>query len=87
MKLSVIATALLPLASAASFSKEEYVSGEVMAKMMEAKEVCHYHSTSHNVRILTIAVCVGQQESPGLLRQQEVERMAQAQGKQGFNSL
>jgi hypothetical protein len=59
MKFSVIATTLLPLASAASFSKEEYVSGEVMAKMMEAKEVCRYHSTSHNVRVLTIAVCVG----------------------------
>ena len=34
---TVAAAALLPLAY--GFSKEEYDSGEVMAKMMEAKEV------------------------------------------------
>ncbi|KAF2744808.1 hypothetical protein M011DRAFT_496066 [Sporormia fimetaria CBS 119925] len=38
MKFTAIATALLPLAYAASFTKEQYESGEVMAKMMEAKE-------------------------------------------------
>jgi hypothetical protein len=87
MKFSCIATALLPLASAALFSKEEYVSGEVMSKMMVAKEVCDCHSVTHNIYLQTIAGCVGQQESPRLLRQQEVERMAQAQGQQGFNPL
>ncbi|KAF2009259.1 hypothetical protein BU24DRAFT_445137 [Aaosphaeria arxii CBS 175.79] len=38
MKLLTIAAALSSLASAASFSKEEYESGQVMAWMMEAKE-------------------------------------------------
>jgi hypothetical protein len=41
MKLLTIATGLLPLVSAARYSKEQYDSGEVMAKMMEAKEVLH----------------------------------------------
>jgi hypothetical protein len=39
MKFSTIAAALLPLAATAAFTKEEYDSGEVMAKMMQAKEV------------------------------------------------
>ncbi|KAF2260017.1 hypothetical protein CC78DRAFT_502275 [Lojkania enalia] len=38
MKFAAVAAALLPLASGAMFSKEEYDSGDVMAKMMEAKE-------------------------------------------------
>ncbi|KAF2703631.1 hypothetical protein K504DRAFT_463356 [Pleomassaria siparia CBS 279.74] len=39
MKFTTFATALMPLAAdAALFSKEEYVSGTVMAQMMEAKE-------------------------------------------------
>ena len=59
MKFSGIATVLLPLASAALFSKEEYVSGEVMSKMMVAKEVYHWHSTTYNVQLLTIVDCVG----------------------------
>lgn len=41
MKWTTIATALaaVPLASAAGYSKEQYRSGEVMEKMMMAKEV------------------------------------------------
>jgi hypothetical protein len=40
MKLLSVAATLLPaLASAAMFTKEEYDSGEVMSLMMEAKEV------------------------------------------------
>jgi hypothetical protein len=39
MKFISVAAALLPLASGAMYSKEEYKSGAVMAKMMEAKEV------------------------------------------------
>lgn len=39
MKFTTIATALLPLANAAMFTKEEYESGEVMGMMMAAKEV------------------------------------------------
>jgi hypothetical protein len=41
MKWTTIATAVaaVPLASAAMFTKEQYRSGEVMSKMMEAKEV------------------------------------------------
>lgn len=39
MKLSLFAAAVLPLASAAFFSEEQYKSGEVMARMMERKEV------------------------------------------------
>lgn len=39
MKFTAIATAILPLASAAMFSQEEYDSGKVMSKMMAAKEV------------------------------------------------
>jgi hypothetical protein len=41
MKWTTIATALaaVPLASAALFAKEQYRSGEVMEKMMAAKEV------------------------------------------------
>jgi hypothetical protein len=39
MKFATIAAALLPLASAAFYAQEEYDSGEVMAKMMQAKEV------------------------------------------------
>jgi hypothetical protein len=39
MKLLTIATGLLPLVSAARYSKEQYDSGEVMARMMAAKEV------------------------------------------------
>ncbi|KAF1999000.1 hypothetical protein P154DRAFT_554994 [Amniculicola lignicola CBS 123094] len=35
---STVAAALLPLAAAASYSKEQYQSGEVMAKMMQVKE-------------------------------------------------
>lgn len=34
-----VAAALLPFASAAMFSEEEYNSGAVMKLMMEAKEV------------------------------------------------
>jgi hypothetical protein len=44
MKFATIAAALLPLASAASYSKEEYDSGAVMAKMMVAKEVCAHQA-------------------------------------------
>lgn len=41
MKWSTIATAaVVPLASASGFTREEYASGEVMEIMMEAKEVC-----------------------------------------------
>ena len=41
MKWTTIASALaaVPLASAAGYSKEQYRSGEVMEKMMMAKEV------------------------------------------------
>ena len=39
MKFSTVAAALLPLASAELYTKEEYRSGAVMAMMMEAKEV------------------------------------------------
>jgi D-alanyl-D-alanine carboxypeptidase len=39
MKFTTIAAALLPLAATAAFTTEEYDSGEVMAKMMQAKEV------------------------------------------------
>jgi hypothetical protein len=39
MRLSPVAAALLPLASADMFTKEQYRSGEVMSRMMEAKEV------------------------------------------------
>lgn len=41
MKWTTIATALaaVPLASAAGWTKEQYRSGEVMEKMMSAKEV------------------------------------------------
>ena len=39
MKFISVAAAVLPLASGAMFSKEEYTSGAVMAMMMEAKEV------------------------------------------------
>ncbi|KAF2279717.1 uncharacterized protein EI97DRAFT_430745 [Westerdykella ornata] len=38
MKYSTIAMALLPLVSAAGFSRQQYESGEVMALMMQAKE-------------------------------------------------
>ena len=37
MKFATFAAALLPLVNA--YTKEQYDSGEVMAKMMEAKEV------------------------------------------------
>lgn len=44
MKFSVVAAALLPLAY--GFSKEDYDSGRVMAKMMAAKEVSiSFHDT------------------------------------------
>lgn len=41
MKWTTLAAAFaaVPLASAGGFTKEQYRSGEVMAKMMEAKEV------------------------------------------------
>lgn len=40
MKLTTFTAAALPvLASAAQYTEEQYDSGEVMAKMMEAKEV------------------------------------------------
>jgi hypothetical protein len=39
MKLLSVAAAVLPFASAAMFTKEEYDSGAVMSLMMEAKEV------------------------------------------------
>lgn len=39
MRYSTLAAALLPLASAELYTKEEYRSGAVMAAMMEAKEV------------------------------------------------
>lgn len=40
MKWSIIAAAaVVPLASASGFTREEYASGEVMEIMMEAKEV------------------------------------------------
>lgn len=39
MKFLAAAAALLPLASAAGFTKEEYESGQVMKWMMEKKEV------------------------------------------------
>lgn len=42
--ISAAAAALLPLASGAAFSSEEYASGEVMQFMMEAKEVCTNNS-------------------------------------------
>ncbi|KAF2642940.1 hypothetical protein P280DRAFT_488139 [Massarina eburnea CBS 473.64] len=38
MRFTTVATALLPLVEGAMFSKQEYTSGAVMAKMMEAKE-------------------------------------------------
>jgi hypothetical protein len=40
MKLISVAAALLPLASGAMFSQQEYESGQVMAVMMQAKEAC-----------------------------------------------
>jgi len=46
MKFISVATALLPLASGALYSKEEYTSGEVMSKMMEVKEVRTFHLRS-----------------------------------------
>jgi hypothetical protein len=39
MKFTTIAAALLPLAATAAYTKDEYDSGEVMARMMQAKEV------------------------------------------------
>ena len=39
MKFATVSAALLPLTNAAMFSKEQYTSGAVMAKMMAAKEV------------------------------------------------
>lgn len=45
MKFAALAAAVLPLASAARYTKEEYRSGAVMAKMMEAKEVCEVRSS------------------------------------------
>jgi hypothetical protein len=41
MKLTSLVALTLPLA-AAGFSREQYASGEVMARMMEAKEVCSF---------------------------------------------
>lgn len=46
MKFATVIAALLPLASAATYTKEEYEDGTVMAKMMQAKEVCA-HRTYH----------------------------------------
>jgi hypothetical protein len=39
MKWAVLASAVLPLASASGFTHEEYASGEVMELMMAGKEV------------------------------------------------
>lgn len=44
MKFATFAAAVLPVASAARYSKEEYTSGAVMAKMMEVKEVYYAHN-------------------------------------------
>lgn len=44
MKFATIAAALLPLASAATYTTEEYESGAVMQKMMVAKEVWTFDS-------------------------------------------
>jgi hypothetical protein len=46
MKFISVAAALLPLASGAMYSKEEYKSGAVMSMMMEAKEVRWFHIPS-----------------------------------------
>jgi hypothetical protein len=55
MKWTTIATALaaVPLASAAGYSKEQYRSGEVMEKMMMAKEVLQMASLALSDRSLT----------------------------------
>jgi len=45
MKFATVAAALLPLAQGAMFTKEQYESGEVMDKMMAAKEVLHFVPT------------------------------------------
>jgi hypothetical protein len=39
MKWAIIASAVLPLASASNFTHEQYASGMVMELMMTAKEV------------------------------------------------
>ena len=41
MKFTTLTAAVLPIAASAMFTKEEYESGVVMAKMMSAKEVCN----------------------------------------------
>lgn len=87
MKFTTIASVLLPMASAAMYSKEEYTSGAVMAKMMEVKEVFGHFPISACKYLLTDQVCVGIPQGSWPLRQQEVERLAQAQGQQGLHTL
>lgn len=76
--ISAAAAALLPLASGAAFSSEEYASGEVMQFMMEAKEVCTNNSWGTSVAVLTEETgFLGKAARPRQPRQQEVERLHQ----------
>jgi len=45
--ISAAAVALLPLASGAAFTEQQYNSGEVMEAMMVAKEVCDCRHLNH----------------------------------------
>lgn len=60
MKWTTIATALaaVPLASAAGYTKEQYRSGEVMEKMMMAKEVRQFTPRRVN-NANDVAGCLG----------------------------
>lgn len=48
MKFTTLTAAVLPIAASAMFTKEEYESGVVMAKMMSAKEVCNIAGVDHS---------------------------------------
>lgn len=71
MKLITVVAALLPLASAAGYSKQEYDSGAVMAKMMAKKEV--RPSLFLFSKTLIKSGCVGSAQGSRPLRQQEME--------------
>ena len=71
MKWAAIVSAVLPLASASGFTKEEYANGEVMEIMMKGKEVSSPLMIG-NVLRLTIAGGMGKAACSWCLRQQEV---------------